>query len=110
MARSSSSAKTSAFAKGYGEQVGGQVVGAARRHLGEARRQRAAAESSLTDRINLSVAEAFVNGGSLTSVEPIHLSRRAQICAGCSFLRRDFIADGIRGHGGANAPTLALSS
>jgi hypothetical protein len=45
----------------------------------EAGRQRAAAESSLTDRINLSVAEAFVNVGSLTSVESIHQSIRAQI-------------------------------
>jgi hypothetical protein len=45
----------------------------------EASGQRAAAESSLTDRINLSIAEAFVNVGSLTSVEPTHPSIRAQI-------------------------------
>ena len=31
--------------------------------------QRAAAQSSLTDRINLSIAEAFVNEGSLASME-----------------------------------------
>jgi len=33
-----------------------------------AKRQQAAAQSSLTDRINLSIAEAFVNGGSLTAM------------------------------------------
>jgi len=44
-----------------------------------AKRQQAAAQSSLTDRINLSIAEAFVNGGSLTVAEPIHPSRLAQI-------------------------------
>jgi hypothetical protein len=88
MARSSFSAKTSAFAKATAGKSEDRSSG--RRSLGEAGRQRAAAQSSLTDRINLSIAEAFVNGGSLTSVEPIHLSLPAQIYAGC---RRDFFAE-----------------
>jgi hypothetical protein len=66
-----------------GRPFDGEVIvvrGRRRGYGGKVReRQRAAAESSLTDRINLSVAEAFVNGGSLTSVEPIDSSRPAQI-------------------------------
>src|SRR3954452_12997257 len=50
--------------------------------------QRAAAQSSLTDRINLSIAEAFVNGGSLTSVEGYSTPRRNLFDFGRPWARR----------------------
>jgi hypothetical protein len=47
--------------------------------------QRAAAQSSLTDRINLSIAEAFVNVGSLTRLN-LHIRRRPRnLCVGGFF-------------------------
>ena len=64
--------------------------------FGKIRRQRAAAQSSLTDRINLSIAEAFVNVGSLTSVESTHPSRPAQFPYRLFFLAPRFFAAAIR--------------
>jgi hypothetical protein len=57
----------------------------------QSQRQRAAAQSSLTDRINLSVAEAFVNSGSLAAVEPTDSLRAAQIASTSYLLSRTLL-------------------
>ncbi|MGE9009995.1 hypothetical protein ACO2JO_15535 [Leptospira interrogans] len=64
--------------------------------MAKAGRQRAAAQSSLTDRINLSVAEAFVNVGSLTRLNLYIHRRPRKFACGLFCLALDFLAEAIR--------------
>ena len=62
----------------------------------KAGRQRANAQSSLTDRINLSIAEAFVTVGSLTGLNLYIHRRPRKFACGLFFLALDFLAEAIR--------------